>query len=92
MMPRRPDQRIRVFDAARQHRVRGLDAAAGGEQRDLIAAGADARAIADQPAVRRRHFAHRFDIAVGMKVAQLPVLGAARFDAAQLLTQTADLQ
>jgi hypothetical protein len=83
MMVRRPYQRIRILDAARQHRIGCLDAAAGGKQGYFIAAGADARAIADGAAVRRRQSAHRFDVAVGVKIAQLTVLGRARLQIAR---------
>ncbi len=54
MMARRSDQGIGILDASRQHGVGGLDAAAGREQGDFIAAGADAGALADGAAACRR--------------------------------------
>jgi hypothetical protein len=74
----------------RQHGVGGLDAAARGEQRDFVAARADAGTVADRTAARRRQPAHGLDVALGVKISQLPVLGRTRLDAGELVTEAAD--
>jgi hypothetical protein len=92
VVARRSDQGVGVLDSSREHRVRCLDAAAGGKQRDVVAAVADGGAVADRAAVRGRQGAHRLDVAFGVKPAQLRVFGGAGRDPGQPLAETADFE
>ena len=85
VVPRRAHQRVGVVHLVVEHRVDGGDRPARREQRDLVAAVAERRALARVAPVRLAHPPDRLDVLGRVKAGDLLVVGRARLERRQLV-------
>lgn len=92
MMSGRAHQCVRIAGAPAQHRIAGGEAAAGGQQRDLIACRTDGDAVSELAAVSVGKGAHPLDVGLGVEIEELGALGRARLDARQPIGEAAHFE
>ena len=91
VMAGRPDERVRVVDLAVEHRVHSGDAAAGGQQRDLVRAVAERREVAGVAAERVALALDAGDVLGRVQAQDLLFGRRARLEQQQVVDEAADL-
>ena len=91
MVAGRAGERVDVVDRAVEHGVDGGDDTAGGEERDLVAAGAERRQLAGVPAVLRRQRLDSLEVVARMAAEDLLLGRRPRLELHELGEQAADL-